>query len=141
MKTCCFDTNETKTGLIGKKTNVFVFFQEERWKVWTRLSYCTRRDKCDYKSYPNSAIKSSRPNLEVFFPTLGTTFNSCKEGREFYNLYSWEVGFGIRSGHTLKVKNAVTLFRCSNCACLNIKICTSSYLFNTLLYTQKCCLS
>jgi hypothetical protein len=28
MKTCCFDTNETKTGLIGKKQMCLYFFRK-----------------------------------------------------------------------------------------------------------------
>lgn len=35
---------------------------------------------------------------EVIDPCLGTTFDSLGEAYDFYNLYSWEDGFGIRYG-------------------------------------------
>jgi hypothetical protein len=28
---------------------------------------------------------------------VGTSFDSLEEAYEFYNLYSWEIGFGVRS--------------------------------------------
>ena len=31
-------------------------------------------------------------------PSVGLTFDSVGEAYDFYNLYSWEVGFGIRYG-------------------------------------------
>jgi hypothetical protein len=34
----------------------------------------------------------------VINPEIGTTFDSITEAYDFYNLYSWEVGFGIRYG-------------------------------------------
>ncbi|RLN09400.1 hypothetical protein C2845_PM11G02770 [Panicum miliaceum] len=34
----------------------------------------------------------------VFEPHIGITFDSEAEAFEFYNLYSWEVGFGVRKG-------------------------------------------
>lgn len=36
-----------------------------------------------------------RASKEVFEPKLGMVFDSYEEGYEFYNLYSWEYGFGI----------------------------------------------
>jgi hypothetical protein len=35
---------------------------------------------------------------KVIDPCLGTTFDSIGEAYDFYNLYSWEHGFGIRYG-------------------------------------------
>jgi hypothetical protein len=32
----------------------------------------------------------------VVDPAVGTSFDSLEEAYEFYNLYSWEVGFGVR---------------------------------------------
>jgi hypothetical protein len=37
-----------------------------------------------------------QPGQPIFFPCIGTIFNSCEEAWEYYNLYSWEIGFGIR---------------------------------------------
>ena len=34
----------------------------------------------------------------VINPSVGTEFDSCDEAYEYYNLYSWECGFGIRWG-------------------------------------------
>ncbi|CAL5051401.1 unnamed protein product [Urochloa decumbens] len=39
---------------------------------------------------------TSRPGEPIFYPYQGTTFNSRDEAWHFYNLYSWEMGFGIR---------------------------------------------
>ncbi|KAM0882743.1 hypothetical protein ACQ4PT_032114 [Festuca glaucescens] len=38
----------------------------------------------------------------VIDPALGTEFDSLSEAYDFYNLYSWEIGFGIRYGHSRK---------------------------------------
>jgi hypothetical protein len=35
----------------------------------------------------------------IFEPSVGLTFDSEAEAMEFYNLYSFEVGFGIRKGN------------------------------------------
>jgi hypothetical protein len=43
-------------------------------------------------------LAAERPDQPIFFPYKGTVFNSCDEAKEFYNLYSWEKGFGIRIG-------------------------------------------
>ena len=32
----------------------------------------------------------------VVNPAIGTSFDSLDEAYEFYNLYSWECGFGVR---------------------------------------------
>ena len=34
----------------------------------------------------------------VINPAIGTTFDSLQEAYDFYNLYSWEVGFEVRYG-------------------------------------------
>ena len=44
----------------------------------------------------------NREGQPVFLPYEGLEFNSCEEAKEFYNLYSWEVGFGIRKGGSRK---------------------------------------
>lgn len=45
----------------------------------------------------NSATRTTKYTLE---PVFGTCFDSFAEAYEFYNMYSWEVGFGIRYGHS-----------------------------------------
>jgi hypothetical protein len=34
----------------------------------------------------------------VMNPSIGTEFDNCDEAYEYYNIYSWECGFGIRWG-------------------------------------------
>lgn len=41
---------------------------------------------------------AENPTENVITLVLGTTFNSVAEAYDFYNLYSWEKGFGIRYG-------------------------------------------
>lgn len=41
----------------------------------------------------------NRPGELVFEPVLGMIFDSPEEAYEFYNLYSWEIGFGIIYNH------------------------------------------
>ncbi|PUZ60821.1 hypothetical protein GQ55_4G194800 [Panicum hallii var. hallii] len=41
-----------------------------------------------------------RKTMYIFDPILGLTFDSEDEAYEFYNLYSWEVGFGIKRDST-----------------------------------------
>lgn len=38
---------------------------------------------------------AQRRDKHVFEPVLGMVFDSREEAFEFYNMYSWEVGFGI----------------------------------------------
>ncbi|WVZ50328.1 hypothetical protein U9M48_001590 [Paspalum notatum var. saurae] len=39
---------------------------------------------------------STRKTEHIFEPVVGMVFDSREEAREFYNMYSWEVGFGIK---------------------------------------------
>jgi hypothetical protein len=45
---------------------------------------------------------ANRTTHFVIDPALGTEFDSLSEAYDFYNLYSWEIGFGIRYGHSRK---------------------------------------
>uniref|UniRef100_A0A453GJH9 Uncharacterized protein n=2 Tax=Aegilops tauschii subsp. strangulata TaxID=200361 RepID=A0A453GJH9_AEGTS len=53
-----------------------------------------------------SAIKQSirkyaeEPTEVVIRPEFGLSFASLREAYDFYNLYSWEIGFGIRYGES-----------------------------------------
>ena len=38
------------------------------------------------------------PGDIVMVPKIGTSFDTLGEAYDFYNLYSWEKGFGIRYG-------------------------------------------
>ena len=46
------------------------------------------------------AVRSfaNNPTETVITPAIGTTFDSVGEAYDFYNLYSYEKGFGIRYG-------------------------------------------
>ncbi|XP_044418290.1 protein FAR1-RELATED SEQUENCE 5 isoform X1 [Triticum aestivum] len=43
---------------------------------------------------------AEEPTKSVIRPELGLTFDSLGEAYDFYNLYSWEIGFGIRYGNS-----------------------------------------
>ncbi|KAE8787447.1 protein FAR1-RELATED SEQUENCE 5-like [Hordeum vulgare] len=46
-----------------------------------------------------------RKSGHVVAPEIGREFDSLAEAFEFYNLYSWEIGFGIRYGKAKKRKH------------------------------------
>lgn len=41
---------------------------------------------------------ATRKTKYIFEPAVGVTFDCVSEAQEFYNIYSWEVGFGTRKG-------------------------------------------
>lgn len=41
---------------------------------------------------------NDRGRAGIFAPVEGTTFDSCQEAYELYNLFSWVHGFGIKHG-------------------------------------------
>ncbi|KAK1653473.1 hypothetical protein QYE76_071278 [Lolium multiflorum] len=43
---------------------------------------------------------ASKETAQIFYPKPGTVFDSLAEAYEFYNLFSWEVGFGVRYGRS-----------------------------------------
>jgi hypothetical protein len=47
-----------------------------------------------------AALRASagKTTAQIFYPSTGIVFDSLEEAYEFYNLYSWEAGFGIRYG-------------------------------------------
>ncbi|RLM59078.1 hypothetical protein C2845_PM18G05700 [Panicum miliaceum] len=53
----------------------------------------------------------------VFYPAVGTDFNSCEEAHDFYNLYSWERGFGIRYGRSRTNSNSYKTKQDIICSC------------------------
>jgi hypothetical protein len=44
---------------------------------------------------------AEKPSDIVIKPKIGTGLNSIEEAYDFYNLYSWEVGIGIRYGKSI----------------------------------------
>jgi hypothetical protein len=71
-----------------------------------------------------AAMRAStdKKTAQIFYPTTGIVFDSLEEAYEFYNLYSWEVGFGIRYGisNINKVNKYKTkqIIECGNAVCL-----------------------
>lgn len=43
---------------------------------------------------------SGRGDGYIFLPHEGQVFQTVKEAYEFFNMYSWEVGFGVRHGRS-----------------------------------------
>ncbi|XP_044431985.1 uncharacterized protein [Triticum aestivum] len=61
----------------------------------------TSRPPCpNHTSASEKVVRSyaENPTENVITQIIGTTFNSVGEAYDFYNLYSWEKGFGIRYG-------------------------------------------
>jgi hypothetical protein len=60
---------------------------------------------------------ASRGEKCIFTPAIGQVFQTVEEAYEFFNMYSWEVGFGIRYGrsriNSANVKNRQDLL----CSC------------------------
>ena len=60
---------------------------------------------------------ASRRGEAVFRPAVGMEFDSAKEAKDFYNSYSWEVGFGIRKGRSRVNDNNYTTRVDFVCSC------------------------
>ncbi|KAM3332267.1 hypothetical protein ACQJBY_027835 [Aegilops geniculata] len=70
---------------------------------WTRrVRVGKAKDEREPSASRMPALEASiRPFVDkksqnVVNPSIETSFDSIEEGYEFYNLYSWEVGFGVR---------------------------------------------
>ncbi|KAL6642189.1 hypothetical protein ACP70R_020370 [Stipagrostis hirtigluma subsp. patula] len=59
----------------------------------------------------------SREGVNIFQPCVGKVFGSPEEGYEFYNMFSWECGFGIRYGRSRTNKSGVRTKQDIVCAC------------------------
>jgi hypothetical protein len=53
---------------------------------------------------------SNRKGKYILEPTPGMTFDCVSEAQEFYNIYSWEVGFGTKKGD--KYGKSMQEFQC-----------------------------
>jgi hypothetical protein len=47
-------------------------------------------------------LAGQRKTEHIFEPVLGMVFDSKEEAYEFYNMYSWEFGFGIVKGRCVR---------------------------------------
>lgn len=100
---------------------------------------CSKREAfegMDYRIAP--AVKSPfqkcveraafRGDADVFVPSVGTIFDSKDEAYDFYNMFSWECGFGIRYGKSsTNNKNYRTMqdivCQCAVCIILILIVC------------------
>ncbi|TVU18159.1 hypothetical protein EJB05_34237, partial [Eragrostis curvula] len=60
---------------------------------------------------------SGRGAGNIFQPVVGKVFDSTEEAFEFINMYSWEVGFGIRFGWSRSNKSGRRTMQDIICAC------------------------
>jgi hypothetical protein len=79
-----------------------------------------RASRSDRVSPLEAALRgfADRKTDEVLAPDAGVTFDSLNEAYDFYNLYSWECGFGIRYGKSrsnVKGSRSMQEFLC-NCS-------------------------
>uniref|UniRef100_A0A0A9FQ55 Uncharacterized protein n=1 Tax=Arundo donax TaxID=35708 RepID=A0A0A9FQ55_ARUDO len=54
-----------------------------------------------------SGVDGTKEHL--FLPSVGQTFPSLSDAYQFYNLYSWEVGFSIRSERNQTGKDHINM--------------------------------
>lgn len=47
-------------------------------------------------------LAAGRKSEHIFEPVMGMVFDSKEEAYEFYNMYSWESGFGIVKGRCVQ---------------------------------------
>lgn len=59
---------------------------------------------------------STKKTEFIFEPILGMVFDSRQEAKEFYNMYSWEVGFGVKYNNSRRGSKSAAKARkdCSN---------------------------
>ncbi|KAM0858945.1 hypothetical protein ACQ4PT_047538 [Festuca glaucescens] len=62
----------------------------------------------------------ARPNGKVIVPEVGVTFDSIGEAYDFYNLYSWERGFGVRYGKSRLNVERVKCMQEIVCGCSSV---------------------
>lgn len=70
-------------------------------------------------------LRAEKKSGVVIDPAVGTSFDSRAEAYEFYNLYSWEVGFGIRWGKNRK--NAAKSVIGQEIVCSCVVSCSYAY--------------
>jgi hypothetical protein len=71
----------------------------------------------------------------IFEPKIGQVFQSLEEGYEFFNMYSWEVGFGVRYGRSRINNSGAKTRQDIVCSC---EVCLKRNM-NTRLHEMKTC--
>ena len=79
--------------------NIHVFFERRRYPKGEKLPDC--RETRSMGAIEIAMRRSATRKIQhIFQPVVGISFDSTVEAYEFYNLYSWEVGFGISYGNS-----------------------------------------
>ena len=60
---------------------------------------------------------STRTTETIMCPSIWTCFNTITKGYNFYNLYNWEMGFGIQYGKSWKNSKKIHAMQEFNCLC------------------------
>ncbi|XP_047092553.1 protein FAR1-RELATED SEQUENCE 6-like isoform X2 [Lolium rigidum] len=79
----------------------------------------SREPSSGKKSALEIAMRKSneRSSEAVTAPVIGMEFDSLPEAYDFYNLYSWEIGFGIRYGPSRKNPSKSKILQDITCGC------------------------
>jgi hypothetical protein len=67
---------------------------------------------------------ANKESESVINPKIATSFDSLQDAYDFYNLYSWELGFGIRYGKSRLNVERVKCMQELVCGCA---VCTIQY--------------
>ncbi|TVU18829.1 hypothetical protein EJB05_34944, partial [Eragrostis curvula] len=70
---------------------------QRRWPKWVPAPDCRKPRNMGAIEVAMRNSKNRSTDF-IFEPVLGMVFDSRAEAYQFYNLFSWEVGFGIRFG-------------------------------------------
>lgn len=70
---------------------------------------------------------SMRTTPSIVCPSVGMCFESLTEAYDFYNFYSWEIGFGIRYGRSWLNVTKIRAMQEFNCLC---RVCTYFTIYN-----------
>jgi len=76
-----------------------------------------------------------RMSIVVISPSVGMSFDSRAEAYEFYNLHSWELGFGIRCNMTVG-KSVVSQDIVCSCEVRRCSSCVFVTLYNSVFQFQ-----
>jgi hypothetical protein len=71
-----------------------------------------------------------RRSIVVISPSVGMSFDSRAEAYEFYNLHSWELGFGMRCNMSQDIVCSCEVGRCS--ACVFVTLYNSVFQFQDM---------
>lgn len=78
-----------------------------------------------------------RKEGSVVNPVVGTSFDSLEEAYSFYNLYSWEIGFGVRYAKSRLNVHRVKCLQETVCGCAGKPL--QEYLGQQGLVTRQWC--